>query len=269
MGGVIAGCSAPGAGVGLGRHFHRDQKHWALPLNTFLITSLGAHDYAENLLTQKCMNRNGYRWPVPPFDTHVAPSATVNQSHRRLFNVAIAEKYGYHLAPSNQPNAAKYAKLNSEHLGRREETTLDRCISTVRKRRLPEPALRPIEGLRAQAYDQAESSDKVKAAGRKWHRCMLPAGVSDLPKSPTDMPSPSITSRFLKPGPNVTGTERRIAVKDAHCRKSSGWSSILYNTEVNNELKLISEHESELKRILAQNKKVAKGVKHVLTEYGH
>ena len=115
-----------------------------------------------------------------------------------------------------------------------------RCLDQVRKKQLPllPGSSQLASALEQAAYDAALQDPAVLKAGKRWHECMRPQGVADLPPDPRGMPSPSVTKRFaldviteesILQGPKVSAEEIALATADAECQESSGYAQKLYD----------------------------------------
>lgn len=269
---AIAGCgsdespSSTAESIG----FHPNRQVYALPLDTIREIDDGSIAYAANLLIQDCMEKAGYSWPIPSFDPTVRPPATWNSTGRRLFDVPIAERFGYHLAPPSDPGAAaEGAALNARALASTEERALGRCRSAAARRVAP-PSTRLVDSLAGAAYDAALAEADTVAAARAWRSCLAPEGISDLPEAPNKMPSPSLARRFRlgRAGGTASPDEIRIATADAKCRESSGYARDLYDGEVAQQLDLFARNRDALDRARAAAKQNFKRARVVLAQHG-
>jgi hypothetical protein len=253
--------------------FPNNRRLYAMPLDQIATDNVVLSDYAENLLVQPCMKNAGFAWPVPAVDPNAPPSATLNDAGRRLFNVDVAARFGYHRAPSNQPNAGQIGELNTRSLAARESASLKRCSGQAR-RRLPRPNARLVFSLSSAAYEAAQADAGVIKRATKWHACMAPRGVSDLPAAPTEMPSPSLGRRFgLDAGPGgrssgPTPDEIGLATADARCRESSGYAQAFYAAERDRQLKLIGTNQDALSRVKDVYSQHASQVRAVIARSG-
>jgi hypothetical protein len=251
--------------------FEKNQRQWVLPLDQFGPVDLAASQYAQDLLVSRCMERSGYDWPVAPYRPNEPPTATWNAVGRRLFDVEIAQSYGYRLAPARDQAAVKLAaELNARELAEPEEHARDHCFEELR-RHLPAFETDLISSFGGAAYDAALANEGLLAAEKKWRACMRPLGISDLPRMPLEMPSPSVAKRFAV-GRNLNAPpapeEVRLASADARCRESSGFATRLYDLEVDNQLDLIADNEDALERVRAANRGENRKANAVIARYG-
>jgi hypothetical protein len=250
--------------------FHANRKTYALPLNQLRAIDDGSVGYATNLLVKDCMEKAGFAWPIPAFDPTVRPPATWNSTGRRLFDVEIAERYGYHLAPPTNAAAMQQAiALNSQPLSAAEDRQAIRCRSAVQRQIAP-PESRLVDSLAGAAYDAALSEDDTIAAGRRWASCLAPEGISDLPDMPNRMPSPSVAKRFHlgRAGGQASSAEIKIATADARCRESSGYAETLYNAEVDQQLTLFAKNRDALERTRAAARRNVAHARAIVAQHG-
>jgi hypothetical protein len=229
--------------------FRPDRAVYALPLDQIRAIDDGSIGYATNLLIRDCMQRDGFSWPIPAFDPNARPPATWNSTGRRLFDVRIAEQYGYHLALPPSTDGAEAQALNRRRLSPAEARHLNNCRTAVARKIAP-PDSRLVDSLAGAAYDAALEADDTVSAARRWRRCMEPQGISDLPDAPNRVPSPSIARRFRLGaiGGVPSAQEVAIATADARCRESSGYARALYDNEVDQQLSLFAKNRNALDR---------------------
>lgn len=161
----------------------KDVATWKMPLDDYIPVNADDAQYAEDLLIEPCMNKAGYSWPVPWQLTSVTPSPSLNIVGRRLFNVQLAQQWGYHDAKASpaeeQSKAAMRAFSESvSHLSAAELAAFRTCVPAAEKQ-LP---VLPISAQTAaklgeQAYRAALTSDLVLSDAKKWRTCMAAAGV--------------------------------------------------------------------------------------------
>ncbi|WP_448058599.1 hypothetical protein [Cellulomonas hominis] len=234
-------------------------ERWVMPLDQYSpADSLGIGSYAENLLIQPCMEAAGFSFEVPREDLDTPPRATMNaDSGRQLFNLAIAQSYGYHDAPSNLSNIAEIlAFYYDTPLTEDAAAQRDTCLESAREQ-LPLPSAETVNfaaTLGSAADEGALADDEVEEAAARWRECMQPVGVSDLPRAPADMPSESLRAQFgldvLDPtaAPVIGAEELRIAVADAGCRESSGYAETRYRAEWDRQARLVQDNADALVR---------------------
>jgi hypothetical protein len=262
---ALTGCSAGSTHTAATAVPNLPQKNidqWVLPLDNYIVGDTKASDYAGNLLVAPCVEKAGYSWNQPYRDITAGNGASFNSVGRRLFNPSIAEKWGYHFAPSPDTTlaAANAFNASANAISPAEQTVVTKCIVQSRKT-LPILSGSALIGANyaSEAYDAAVSDSAVKAAASKWRACMVPAGISDIPATPEDFPSASVTSRFglgrlvlSNTPPDVTPAEIKLATFDANCEESSGYLPALYKTEWDHQVTLMSKNADALDRAKTQ-----------------
>jgi hypothetical protein len=240
-------------------------EQWSMPLDQYQQSDRAAAEYAELLLDRPCMVSAGYSWNVP-YENTSTRNPTTNMIDVRLMTSTIVSKWGYHSAIAHLPNEAQWAQFNemTDHLDPAEFARLRGCQSKARKViPLVDDQSNYAAALVNGSIDTASRTSKVMAATAAWRKCMVSAGIPDLPSSPQGMPTDSEVQKFAladpssKPGPN----EIAAAEKDVACRTSSGYQEAEYNAEWNAQVVVLNRYRDQLdrnKRILdAAAKKVA------------
>ena len=230
-------------------------ERWVNPLDSYVPMKSVASDYAEVLLNAKCMTAAGYDWQVPWRDLKGDNGPSWNSVDRRLFNVSLASKYGYHDGPPERSSTnPEWEAFAHKKISPAEDAALTRCIEHDRKRlpTLDGATANLAMGYIGAAIDNAIQDGGVLTAMKKWKACMTPVGIVDLPDSPLRMPTESIRTRFgidLSESAS-TGTasaeEITIAVADAACQDSSGFSKAFYNAEWDASVVLYKENADAL-----------------------
>ena len=235
-------------------------EQWVMPLDQYSIGDSKTSDYAENLLVQPCMEKAGFTWNVPWRDVSGTDGPSWNAVHIRLTNLNLAKEWGYHLAPTNDTSLRAWIAFVQEksNIGASEETAVTKCIFAARKTLPVLPGNAQLaDGYALAAWEGAQKDSAVLATASKWHECMIPAGVSDLPDNPEDMPSLSVRQRFnikLSVSPNppvVSKPEKVMAAKDESCRLSSQYSKVFYDAEWDRQAKLVQKNADALQRVKA------------------
>lgn len=177
--------------------------------------------YARDLLLRQCLDGIAEFQVVPPtpdLDPGFDP-----RTGQRLFTEEIAAQWGYQLPPPTipivRPDAETYTPAAEERGLRCGERT---------KERLGLPPERLLNEMESAGWAAVETSDEVAAAAEEWRACMAPAGISDLPDRPHEMPSPSVVpplsaeEQDQPPGSIMpSAREREVAVMDARCREDA------------------------------------------------
>jgi hypothetical protein len=274
--GALASCGDGESTAAADIQFTKNQRRYALPLDRFSgKDDIVVSDYAQNLLVKPCMQKAGYQWPVPAIDVSVPSGATANSAGRRLFDIDIASQYGYRTAPSRQPNAAQTSALNSRALSAGEVKALQGCRTSAHRQLSPQPEGTELIGsLGIAAYEAAKADKGTLESASRWRSCMRPQGISDLPDAPSKMPSASLARRFGLTGddrPTDEGSaspaEIRVATADARCRASSGYAKVMYDEEVDQQLKLVARNREALDRTRAAGLRHDRQVRSVIARY--
>lgn len=236
----------------------RNLDTWLLPLDQFALTDKAARDdsRATGTLYNKCMDAAGFTQQQIPWYSESISS--YNSVGRRLFTEELARTWGYHEAhePTYYANYATNLAANTRTLSAAEQAAGTQCIASLRKE-LPDiaPIANQISGYAGQAFTEASTNPAVVKAQSAWRECMLPAGVSDLPDSPADMPSQTLKDEFdISPdtdsvAPTISAREREVASMDAGCRTTSGYQKTSYEAEWDAQTRLVSKNADLLARL--------------------
>jgi hypothetical protein len=251
----LAGCAPTEAASDAGLP-KKNLSEWTMPLDPYVYSFPVEDNYAERLLTQPCMEGQGFAYEVPWRNLDALRSESYNAVGIRLFDERLASKWGYRDAPLDDPSAAAAYAGNEQALSPAGESALTDCLAEVRSGPLP---LLPgfaqnTATYAADALVAANDTPEVKKAAEAWRSCMLPAGVEDLPGSPNKMPSPSLQNRFAMKGDGASGArasaeEIKMATTDAECRKSTGWVQALYDSAWNYQVGVLDENADDLSAI--------------------
>lgn len=239
----------------------QNQSTWAMPLDEFKAFDPSLSNYAEQLLIAKCLEGQGYEWPVPWQDTDFAQPETVNDAALKIFNVDIARRYGYHDAP--QPNPADvlaWAEFtewtNAYDPDAQFRSRFDACGEDARSDKTVAGAdgLNYIASLEMQARDEISSIDAVRDAAQKWKSCLSEFVTFELPKDPWgEMPTLEMAQEYGIYGSSLTEVaspeELFVAEADARCRDSSGYSEARYRAEWSAQEVLVAGSRDKLDRI--------------------
>jgi hypothetical protein len=271
---LTAGCSSGGGHRPAPTPFRANLETWSLPLDSYLPNDLD-QAYAQNLLYSQCMHQHGFDIPSYNVADYIPPNR--NTALRKLFTVALAKKYGYHNGPAK--NKAQPPKL--EITAPAEIAADSACAKSSQRQTSENFALTAfVQNLAGEAEDTALADRKVTAAAAAWRRCMLSEGISDLPTSPEDMPTPSQRRDFgmngpVNPSPGQLPTQGAAspheimqAVFDANCRSRTNYSKAYYRTEVAAQQLLISQNEHKLSQALTADRSATAAIRKVLHENG-
>ncbi|MGN6428930.1 MAG: hypothetical protein ACTHMF_19105 [Leifsonia sp.] len=250
---------------------------WTMPLDQYVYTTDFAlsSDYAENLLISPCMEKNGYSFPVPFLNLDALHGPSFNDAGARLFNLELAQQYGYHVAPNPDPGAQQWREIRatSPKMSDAEFAVFSQCLKDARTQvhLLPQSA-QAASSYANDAMSRASTDADVVAAAKAWRECMRPVGVSDLPASPLDMPSAGLSQRY---GLNadggsdkITQDELRVATADAQCQDDTGYRQKLYDATWSNQVEALRDNADDLKRSYDAIRKHRAEVAAVIAEHG-
>ena len=248
---LSSGCSSSRSHVTvqtLRQNFSPDILQWRMPLDPYLVDQVD-FGIAYGLLSDGCMAGHGYHTHNPMDD--LKGSSVRNSAGWRLFNVPIAQKFGYSDGLSDPPPSQKDVESFAE------QAQGDSCARTVNATmRVDESTSQGISGMAWVADDQAQADPSVKAAVARWHSCMLPLGIPDMPEFPLNAATDSQRARFhpLRVDGAASPAEITEAVFDAKCMDSSGFSNAYYQASVTYQLEAMVKHQDILTRALADKK---------------
>lgn len=246
----------------------QDRARWVMPLDEFLGASMDSLlNYAENLLVAECLEDEGIHWPIPwqPTDeeSYLAPEANI--SGFPALTVALATESGYHVNFNPGWRGGSYdtiQELNAIALSTPGfEPIFAACLDEARERvpTLPiHESSNRLSGWMAETDALAEDPLATVAAGTRWQQCLKDAGYVSVPNSPYEkdqdnpwMPSEELMAEVGIPAPQFELTQQEIdlAVADATCRESSGWSEAIYQAIWDAQATFVAEHANELLKI--------------------
>ncbi len=279
-GAVIVGLSACGSGSGPTGETASPPPDgivsYALPLDPYILSpyEAGMGSYVENLLVEQCMNAHGYDWPVPRRDiATMSPSKFTSVSGRALFTVAIAQENGYRL-PEWLPQdlVDQNRAFGARDVTDQELAVLRPCITDDARSKLPatNDSFNHAAWLANNALSDAQQSGAVKEAARRWRDCMAPAGIPDLPESPSLMPPDTLASAWGLGEPDTTANadEIRVATADATCRDESGYTQALYEAEWQFQSSALADDADQLARQKASLDEYRKAIDDWLAKLG-
>ncbi len=269
------------AGVGV---VVKDRASWSLPIDPYF--SVDFSDYqieAEQWLVRDCMAEGGWDYRVG-VDASAPLAETTSVSWARLFTPELAAKYGYRRAPDprspleNEIEAMGGGGLYSEEPPEFDQK-LDECVGHARDE-LKQAGAPEERSETEQAVSGGYNvlfrdaiTDEVHQAAARWRECMAPLGIVDLPEEPWTAGSmrlpPSLmnawgwTSSFGKP----SADEVRIAVHDANCRETSGWSEALYESQWDLAEKFVEDNKPALDALLQQHNEYIKKYQQIIADH--
>jgi len=276
---LLAGCSTPSADVALPR---KNQAAWVLPLDQYVAPTVDRSQLAVQILAQDCLRTAGYTWRVSMDQLAARPGESWNAANRKLFNGALAEKYGYGNSDRTDLSSAARQRVLDDDAANRTladaaPEAVDRCMNQAQKRlgQTQKSSYLLAEELAVAASEDSANDSTVRAAARRWRTCMASAGVPDLPSTPEDMPPRSISS--LRPAvdevtpvgaeTDVPAEERRVAVADAACQESSGWAKASYDAEWAAEADAMRKHADELERNAAAAESTERRAENIIASH--
>jgi hypothetical protein len=196
--------------------------------------------YARELLLRECLRDTAeYRVPPPNSDPTAGPFQA--RTGQRVFDEQVAAQWGYQLTP---PASTDRGFPSSVPLTEALHDEMSACGTRTAQRlgEPPEAALAPVESA---GWAALTASSDLEAAASAWRECMSPAGIVDLPESPTDMPTPSVGAAPAAPGVATPGgvvptsRERQVATLDARCREQVGYAEVELRVRAGGELAAI------------------------------
>ena len=254
---TLSGCGGSAATEDLPR---KSFARWSSALDEFVPRKEEAASYAALLLDAACMRDAGYSSWAPPWrDTNPDPGPGWNPVGIRLFSLDLATTYGYRIPPAvrsdTNPEWVAFAQSKNGALEAGEQKAFTACADADRAKHrvvnLDGGTLNLAMGYMSLASEKARASETTKAAEKGWRTCMAPQGVADLPQTPEDMPSRSLTEAFGI-GQNLEGPasagEIEVAMADARCRQSSGYSTTFYDIRWDESVRLLRENRDRLER---------------------
>ena len=246
----------------LSSQYRKNEAQWALPLDSYEV-GLSRLSYAGNLLTSACLKAKGIVWAAPP---EIPQPPNRNAAGRLVFNLALARRLGYRgIAPGSKPPTPIRDPIMHSAAEDREVT---KCLQRTNQELGDAQGISLNEDLGGAAYDEAKADLGTVKRAAAWKACMRPMGFSDV-TTPWDMTTPTMDRAFGRIQDPRTGLPRqltatpaeiKVAVFDAKCQISTGFSHYFYETEFNKQIELIAQNRDALSRLAAkvqaQNAKV-------------
>lgn len=249
----------------------KDQASWALPLDQFRPPDQQFLAYASDLIKKDCMDKKGQPYTVVAYDQNAPLQETRNSVGRKLFNVDIAQKYGYHDAPqkrySRKDLQNRYTSNDAAW-----QNAVSECDKKVKASGIDFTTIEDYAGELGLSVDYYSGQD-VEAALSRWRECLAPLGLPDPPTTPDDMPGTTLGQQFgldkqtAWDAPPAGQEEIRIAVADAKCRESSGVSKAAYEQEFADEQELVEKNKSDLMPLIEKHKKLTETAQEIINEH--
>lgn len=242
----------------------KNQALWKMPLDEFVVYSPELDNYAEQLLISDCLGAQGYEWPVPWQDTDFPLPEDMNQVGLRLFTLELAKKWGYHFARLDDPASAElwleFTETVDSYFPNQElDDALVSCTDKIRAK--DKDSLSNFDGrnyiseLSAQAWDIVEQDPDVVKAVKGWRECLTPqvdyAVIQEQPWEGAPSAEQEKWGAVTGSSSAPSTEELAAAVADAECQESSGWASLWYERNWEEQEKLVAENRDKLDRIRA------------------
>lgn len=256
----------------------QNQARWVMPLDEFRPPSQGSlASYAENLLTAQCLGESGIKWPIPwqPTDDADYLPPPSNPSGFPALTVEIAQEAGYRgsfqpggwgSAVDRQATAKELNGIAASTPGF--QTVFDTCTkdarTTIPTLHLNDQSNRVL-GWANQAQSTVSTASPVIRADAAWRDCLKGLGYGSVPETPLGdddrMPTQALRDELGIPDlytstaidndqmSPLTKAEIALAVDDAGCRDSSGWSKAVYEAMWDAQVKVVTQHADELVRM--------------------
>jgi len=232
----------------------KDPTTWSLPFDrVYGGPLLRLQVYASDILVDQCMSNAGF----DDFEVLTISSApfpeTQPHGNATLFNVEIAQKYGYRMAPDPgyKPSRENIDLHGGGYYDNKPEAFKNQLYTCQDEVQLelsgPRPTAEvpvdeggniPIES-QLNRFTVDTSSPQLQEAAAQWRTCMAPQGIADLPQEPwateirREMPESLQTRLNFQLTGQPSADEIAVATADAQCRESSGWTSLLYEATWN------------------------------------
>lgn len=246
----------------------KDFATWSLPTDNYLRFDFLLFQQGQQVALKQCLTEKQVAVEVPPVTYDPAQSQAIykNLKDFSIYSPEFAQVHGYRPPMVVEGNRAFQEFMTGFATSGDLNQTLaiSQCIIDQSKQHhflnplpptgdesegasLPE---NPEQIQDSSLLDDANmgimamKTPEVQAAAAKWKECMAPVGITDLPEQPQLMPPPSKAMEWFTTSSPLTGepgeAERQVAVHDAQCRQSSGYSEAMYNA-------LYAAYEEDLK----------------------
>ncbi|MDO4259816.1 MAG: hypothetical protein Q4C87_09900 [Actinomycetaceae bacterium] len=276
-----SGAQPPQATETIG-HIKKDIATNALPTDPYVAPRLMVLHFQVRLkLIDKCLIAQGVQRDPGGFDADAPFAETSPTGISRIFNPAIAQKYGYRDAPDptlgppltgtkeSEPDPKLLAQCTEEATKTLRGDSTGRDLSQFD---IDAPAnLSGNEAARA-AINQASvdtSAPPLREAAQRWKECMAPLGIVDLPDEPFSLIMGTLPQSLVDRWQwnsigDPTDEEIRYAVHDAKCRDSSGWSQAFYDAEWDLHAHIVENYREEMDSIAVEVRDEEKRLRELL-----
>lgn len=204
--------------------------------------------YARMLLLQQCMTgMANYTVTAPPPDTPT--TVTDQRTRQRRLTPQIAAQWGYQVP---EPPATVILEPGDEQAPG--FAAKEQGCGKQTKEKLGDPPEPLLNSIVTSGFDAINASDQVKKVAAAWKTCMGPVGVVDLPANPHDMPSPSVagTANVGAKAGVPSAREKEVALKDAECRESTGFTKTEFRVAADAQLRAIGKDTERFNAVRKQ-----------------
>lgn len=259
--------SPPESADGAAADGARDINRWVLPSDRYAPPSKILERAAMQSAVVACLAQHGIQMPQAKYNLEAGPGETRSATDQRIFNVAVAQKYGYGEAPDPRVDTESRVRVREfrQNMTDEQRALEDQCYDQV-EQDLGVHTLDTQDGesaVQAWQWGVPESPDplspELKPHVEQWRACMAPLGIPDLNEYPEfGPPAVSLAEKWgymqdIRPEdlPPATPEEIAVAVADATCQETSGYTEALYNAQWDIEQRYIDEHKQDLENMLA------------------
>lgn len=269
----------------------KDIPRWVMPTDEYSAAALvHLVSYAENRRMETCLSKEGFSWPIPaePTDDASYLAYPRNMSSFPALTVQIAKQYGYTAFywPGPTPDPQTSVKLNRiAESTPGLDVTLLACRDESRKTFDGIKAGDIFNTTSMWTYEETKKVPQdpaVKKAAASWKKCITAAGYDVAISAPVGDEGEQMPTRklgielgFFAPPPSKfptsggtygdteadpdkdsgprkpTPAEIDLAVADATCRDSSGWTKAYYEAQWDAEVSVVQNHADQLKTMKA------------------
>lgn len=212
-------------------------------------------------------------YDVPSSDNH---SELFTRTGNFRFNEEIAAEWGYPSLRTELFSNHQAAGIpDGVELTEEQSAENEKCVEEMQEA-LDEPNPVDLNGFSEAGWDALDGNTAVAEAEDAWRECMEPEGVVDLPESPEEMPSDSLSgNEQTEDGMQVDDTEvdltekeRDIAIADAKCRSEAGYDDAVFKAEAEGELEAIGKDIETFEAARAEFEDYQERIDTVLAEHG-
>jgi len=244
--------------------------------------------------------------PVEPTDEASYLAFPKNKSNFPVLTVEIAKRYGYTAVYTPGPTRELQAHVKLNRIAESTpglDTTLQACTEESRKTFDVSKAFDVSAVAGMWMYEEAKKIPQdpaVKKASTAWKKCVVAAGYDvsisapagdeaewmpteklgvelgfyspppSMRPQPTDGPMHTYGDTEVDPdtiGPlKPTPAEIELAVADATCRDSSGWTKAYYEAQWDAEVRVVQKHADQLKAMEADIEALTAQARQIVAE---